>query len=183
MPLHLGLSRSSTTLLGLAFLLAGLLPGVRWRAWVATFAWLCGFEGTWLLTMSVTHVLPDRVAWAALVLSFGVHWLALSFGWMLAAHVLGIRVSWRWAAVTALLWAGWIAFGFHSNGGDETTFSLRDEVLNEAAKTAWGLAYLTPLVMGGIRRLREARQDVGFARPSLAGPTVKVQAGSPSRTR
>lgn len=50
-------------------------------------------------------------------------------------------------ALSVALGAVWVAAGFHVNTYSHlATFDPLGEALNEAAKTAWGLAYLLPLL-------------------------------------
>lgn len=47
---------------------------------------------------------------------------------------------------SSLVWAVWIATGFHVNGHTMTGLDPSAEALNEGAKTLWALAYLVPLM-------------------------------------
>jgi hypothetical protein len=74
----------------------------------------------------------------------------------LAAWRAGVRPSRAWFAADAVAWAAWFACGFHPNQHTLVGLNVRDEVLNEAAKTLWGLAYLMPLTgwkLSDVRRV------------------------------
>ena len=64
----------------------------------------------------------------------------------------------------------WVAFGFHYNIADQSTpINLRDEVLNEAAKSLLGLAYL----VGALRvNLRAGRS---YGRTDRYGASFRSQ--------
>jgi hypothetical protein len=81
----------------------------------------------------------------------GYHWPASNFvwvtaavaGWVILAWRMGIRPEWRLSVVFALAMAVWIAAGFHYNvAGQSQPINIRDEVLNELAKSSLALAYL-----------------------------------------
>ncbi|HXC77196.1 MAG TPA: hypothetical protein VNU19_09095 [Candidatus Acidoferrum sp.] len=99
---------------------------------VAMMAWISAFEILYNAAgVVVLHTPLGAFAWE----------VAALLGWVVAADLLGIRPPW-WALVPFLLLSViWIVTGFHSNL-PARSFSLRDEVLNEATKSALAAAYL-----------------------------------------
>jgi hypothetical protein len=90
----------------------------------------------------------------------GYHWPLANFvwgtaavaGWVILAAVLGYWPDWRLSVVFVLAMALWIAFGFHYNvPGQTAPLNVRDEILNEVAKSSLGLAYL----VGALRAKNE----------------------------
>ena len=144
LPLH---PRWSTVLMA-----ALLLAVIGWRsrsprlAVVATLAWLFGFEIIWQLGHGISgHVRFWDLNW--------FYWLAISGGWLAFAHHLGVRPELRLVAVAAALWAIWLMLGFNSNWPGQP-ISWTNEALNEASKTALGLAFLVGV-------LRDSRLGIG----------------------
>jgi len=110
------------------------------RAWLAAAAWLFGFEQAWELT-GYLRAIPQ-------------HGLVPVFSHLIVGTVIvlicarfGARPWMPLLAATAVVWAIWLATGFHSNYHNMTNFEVVPEVLNETAKTLWALAYLVPLWM------------------------------------
>ena len=113
------------------------------------------------------------VAWTALfeivyqaVGIVGFHWAVGNWiwetgalaGWLILASVLGISPDWRVMILFIVLMAVWIATGYHYNvAGQISPINVRDELLNEASKSALALAYL----IGALRR-----SATEFASPS-----------------
>ncbi|MEO8745566.1 MAG: hypothetical protein ABI334_10270 [Candidatus Dormiibacterota bacterium] len=129
--------RTTTLLLAFILFAVGLL--VRRsivQAVLAPLAWLLGWETAWGLT---THLVVTGSAPLGLVWWIGVPVAAL-------AYAAGVNVEWRWLALTAGLWALWLATGWHYNVVTNPHVDWTAEALNEAAKTAWGLAYLWPML-------------------------------------
>ena len=128
-----------STVLG-AILLFGVVAYVRrdlFLALVTTAAWASTFEIICNLVGVVSSHWPlDTWAWTTAALA----------GWVLLSWRLGARPDWRIVGFFALIMAAWVALGFHSNVPDDHMFSLRDEVLNEIAKSSLGLAYLVGAV-------------------------------------
>lgn len=138
--LFLGGARTSTWAIAVLLLAAGVvLRDRRWRAGVACLAWIFGFEVAWQFTSTAVH----GGTLAADVTS--LYQVLVAGGWVVAAQLAGVRVDWRMALLTAVLWLIWLLAGFHSNLHTAATLDPIAEVLNEASKTAWGLAYLLPL--------------------------------------
>ena len=66
---------------------------------------------------------------------------------VLALQHFAVRPSLPLIGLSLLIGAVWLATGFHVNGYDHLAgFDPLGEALNEGAKTAWGLAYLVPLI-------------------------------------
>ena len=109
------------------------------RVLVAAFAWIAGFEFAYQVTTLATgHPLP---AW---------HWgpfalMAVGVLALIAAGRAGIWPSPWLMGLVAVLWIAWLAIGFNSNSATGPLDPL-NEALNEAAKTAWALAYLWPFL-------------------------------------
>lgn len=131
-----------STVLG-ALIVWGVITWVRrepFTGYVVQTAWVSLFE-------TIYHVVGI----------VGYHWPFANFfwatgavaGWVILAAVLGIWPDWRISLLFALLMGIWIATGFHYNvAGQTTPINIRDEILNEAAKSTLGLAYL----VGALRR-------------------------------
>ena len=132
--------RTSTLLLAFILFAAGLL--VRrsvLQAVLAPTAWLLGWESAWGVT---THFFVKGAGPLGLVWWIGVPAVALAFA-------AGVRVEWRWLALTAGVWVVWLATGWHYNVVTNPHVDWLAEALNETAKTAWGLAYLWPMMRRG----------------------------------
>ena len=88
----------------------------------------------------------------------GFHWAAGTWlwettalaGWLVLAGVLGVWPDWRISIVFAFAMAIWIAAGYRYNvAGQAAPFNVRDEILNETAKTSLALAYLVGALRAG----------------------------------
>jgi hypothetical protein len=115
---------------------------------VAAWVWLISFEAAFDgFGLAMAGYAADRV----LPLILGVFTLA----WCARTNI--VRVSLPWVAATALAWAVWLGVGFHWNSYDSPAadFRWQAELLNEAAKTSWALAYLVPLPADRRGRRRE----------------------------
>ena len=133
--------RTSTLLLAMILFDVGLMfRRSVLQAVFAPAAWLLGFESLWAVT---THLVANKGGG-----SLGpIWWIGAPAA--VAAHAAGVRVEWRWLALTAILWAVWIATGWHYNLITNPHVDWLAEALNESTKTAWGLAYLWPMLRGG----------------------------------
>jgi hypothetical protein len=115
-----------------------LAMGLLRREWlggiVVVIAWTSVFETIYHVVGIVGYGWkPAGFAWETAAVA----------GWAILAWVLGYRPEWRLVGVFALAMAVWIAFGFHYNvAGQTTPINVRDEVLNEVAKSSLGLAFL-----------------------------------------
>jgi hypothetical protein len=119
------------------------------------------------------------VAWSALfevvyqaVGIVGFHWAAGNWvwetaalaGWLVFAGVLGVWPDCRLIPVFVILMTLWIAAGYHYNvAGQTAPINMRDEVLNEASKTALALAYLVGALRNQVGHRRGVR---GLAQPA-----------------
>ena len=128
--------RTSTVLLAVILFDAGLMVRSFLQAVFAPLAWLLGFESLWTVT---THLVVKGAAPLGPIWWIGAPAAA-------AAYAAGVRVEWRWLALTVVLWALWVATGFHYNLPTNPQVNWEAEALNEATKTAWGLAYLWPML-------------------------------------
>jgi hypothetical protein len=106
---------------------------------VGCLAWLFGFEAAFNATvlalgrpaaLDTIHFVPYLLI--GIVLPF---WLARR----------GVRPVWSLLAAAVVVWAIWMATGFHANGHAMTDFDPLAEALNEGAKTLWAAAYFLPL--------------------------------------
>lgn len=116
---------------------------------VAVMAWLSAFEIVWQ---------TGQYAFGRTGASDEFWFVAAVVSWPLLAHVLGVRPDPWWAGAFAVTFLVWVTLGFHSNW-PTLPFSLRDEMLNEASKTALGVAYL----LGGLRATARAALVPGLA--------------------
>lgn len=130
--------RLSTWVAILAFLL--LYAWYRDRRFLlGALGWLGGFEVVFqLASLAARHPLP-RYHWGPFLL-IGVG--AVFFG---AAARRGVWPSGRLMILAAAAWVVWLATGFHVNSHHVMGLDPVSEVLNEAAKTLWALAYVLPL--------------------------------------
>lgn len=127
---------------------------------LAAWVWLIGFEAAFdAFGLATVGYAADRV----LPIVLGVFTLA----WCARTKIL--RVSLPWVVVTALVWAAWLAVGFHWNSyyTSAADFRWHVEVLNEAAKTSWALAYLVPLVSAGSAAAGEWKPAASASQPSV----------------
>lgn len=130
--------RISTLATLVVFALVGLARGGDTKGLWAGAAWLTGFE----VAYQITGVITGTLLYPRAAIIFTLIGLVV----VPLATPRTVRPDWRFFALVAAFWAVWLAFGFHANGHEHLDiFSLRDEVLNEGAKTAWALAYLVPL--------------------------------------
>ena len=130
--------RTSTVILAAVLFASGLLVRRSLvQAVLAPTAWLLGWESAWRVTNQL--VLGGVGLPAGPIWWIGAPAVAL-------AYAAGVRVEWRWLALTAGIWVVWLATGWHYNLITSPHIDWVAEALNEAAKTAWGLAYLWPMV-------------------------------------
>lgn len=127
--------RISTLVMVAALIVAGALgPKRRWRGVLAALSFVLVFEVAYTLLVWKLHRGYWASGWPLAPLAFAAAWAS------------GCRLDWRALAAAVILLIAWIATGFHANIYGSQHFSALDEALNEAAKTAWGLAYLLPLL-------------------------------------
>ena len=145
--------RLSTLLTGLVFVsFAAAYRDKRFA--LAGWAWLTGFEAAFQATaLALGHPLPKGIDGPIFYVVLGVITVpfALRF-WS--------RPSVRLMAGVAAIWVVWLATGFHVNEHEMAGFRPSAEVLNEAAKTLWAVAYLWPLWQQSRRRRPHTRAVV-----------------------
>lgn len=133
--------RWSTIFAAVAILLVvGVWQGRPLHAWVAQSAWASLFETLYHVVGIVGYHWPlDNFFWATSAVA----------GWIVLAAVLGIWPDWRFTLLFIALMGIWIATGFHYNvPGQLAPINVRDEIINEAAKTALAAAYLVGALRG-----------------------------------
>jgi hypothetical protein len=161
-----GGARLSTVLVFAAFL-ALAVKRHDLKPAVAAVAWLVGFE----LLFEATRR-PYEWHWIIFI-AFDVVGITL-----LARK--GITPSPLLLAATLVVWAGWLATGFHVNHHDTVRFQPSAEAFNEGAKTLWGAAYFVPLVLTA-HKSRVARSLTTDFRSGLAEASrrshIRVAAG------
>ena len=133
-----GNTRLSTIVVFSAFI--ALAIGRRsWLPIAGCLAWLFGFEAAFNATMlALGHPAALDPIHFAVYLVIGIvlpFWLARR----------GVRPNWWLLGGAGVLWAIWMATGFHANGHTMADFDPLAEALNEGAKTLWAVAYLLPL--------------------------------------
>lgn len=162
----LGVRLSTWVVLGVFLVL-----GVRDRRyWWAAAAWIGGFETAYQLTNTLhglAHSGLHSRAWWPPVVVFGV----IACGAIITVYISlekTARPSLPIMAGVIVLWAIWVATGFHVNGHSMVGFDPTAEAINEAAKTLWALAYLIPL-------LRDPQRAAGGATPSRSAIFPQAQ--------
>jgi len=133
--------------------------------WIGILAgptvWLISFEAAFdAFGLAFVGYAADRV----LPLVLGVSTVA----WCARTKIL--RLSPPWVVVTVLVWAVWLAKGFHWNSyyTSDVDFRWQAEVLNEVAKTSLALVYLVPLVQLDRRERRRESRMAGTVRPAAS---------------
>lgn len=121
-----------------------LLGAAVWRRrWplgpLAVLVWLGSYEV--MLGLISGHGLIKVLTWEQKIALVLMILLLNGLAWRV-----GLVPDDRWLLVTALLWAVWIAIGLPVNQHTMAGFNPAAEALNEGTKTAWGLAYLWPLL-------------------------------------
>lgn len=136
--------RLSTWIVLLIFLALGLRDR---RAWLAAAAWVGGFETAYQATNTfegiARHGLHPGALWEPVVV-FGTFGLGVLF--VVGCALKGARPDLRFVLPIAVLWAVWVATGFHVNGHTMIHFDAGAEAINEAIKTLWAIAYIVPLI-------------------------------------
>lgn len=149
--------RISTLATLVVFALIGLARGGDMKGLWAGAAWLTGFA----VAYQVTGVVMGTLLYPRAAIIFTLIGLVV----VPIATTRTVRPWWPMAVLFAVLWVVWIAFGFHANGHETTdVFNLRDEIINESAKTAWALAYLVPLWRTRSAATRERPGRAAFER-------------------
>ena len=140
--------RTSTVLMGVLLVVFGALRRQPLQGQLAALAWVFGFEIAFEVTAFVTSGGHEPGA---------PGWLVIGAVANLMAWEAKVKVEWRWFALTGVLWVIWVAMGFHYNMRGVGTIDWGNEIINELAKTAWGMAYLWPF----LRMTRPARGSNG----------------------
>jgi hypothetical protein len=134
LPLGLEIRTSTLVMAALVFGVVSWRTRSPWRGFVAQSAWISAYEILYVGTqVALGEVAP-------------LWWFPASgmLGWVVLAAWMGHRPSRIWIAVFTALWIAWILAGFHANDhGLRPPFSVSQEVLNVATKTALGFAYLS----------------------------------------
>src|SRR6266852_3915788 len=103
-------------------------------AFIAGMGWVSAFE---IVYQAVATVYGQYDA---------IHLFYLTFtmsGWVVAAHVAGIRPHPLLLVAWGLLFVGWIAFGFQPNGyGQRSPFSIAQELFNVGTKDGLAAIYV-----------------------------------------
>jgi hypothetical protein len=106
------------------------------RPLIACWIWLITFEAVYDITqIAMGRYRPDEY----LPIVLGV----FTFAWFSRQ---GFLPDARFAFAAALVWMIWVVTGFHVNVYTMVDVNPSAEVLNEVAKSIWGLAYLMPLL-------------------------------------
>lgn len=101
---------------------------------VCGMAWVSAFE----IVFTAVRVIEGRDQWLQ------IFYLTFSMsGWVVAAHVAGIRPHPALLAAWGLAFLGWVAFGFHPNGHDHLgQFSIGQEFFNVLTKDGLAAIYI-----------------------------------------
>jgi hypothetical protein len=146
------------------------------RFWLAAAVWLVGFETLFELTSTVellAHRPIGASAWWALAVDFVAYALGGAFVYWAARR--GILPSPLLVGVACVVWAAWIATGFHRNPHTLAGFDPTAEALNEGVKTIWALAYLLPLWWAS--RSRGGRNaEIGAVGPAVTSSSLDLRA-------
>ena len=125
------------------------------RFLLAGWAWLTGFEAAFQATaLTLGHPLPFGVDGPIFYVVLGVITVSFSLRFW-------NRPSWRLMVVVAIIWAAWVATGFHVNQHHTAGLNPLAEVFNESTKTLWAVAYLWPLWL--LSRHRKRRPAVAVS--------------------
>lgn len=136
--------RLSTWLLVFAFASLAASRSDR-RPLLACGAWLAGFEGVYQIVWLIVKA-------PASVPVVGPNSISLLVGMPIVALVLtatGARPDRRLFVAALVVFAVWVGVGFPVNTGLGAPVHVLAEVLNEATKILWAVAYLLPLRPAG----------------------------------
>lgn len=105
----------------------------------AMFAWLAGFEAAYQAVALITGQGLPAAGWTpAALIAFGV--IVTGEAWRR-----GVRPDSMIMVAAAVAFTAWVVTGFHANDPSLAHLNVTGEVLNEAAKTLWAVAYLVPV--------------------------------------
>jgi hypothetical protein len=103
-------------------------------AFVAGMGWVSAFE---IVFLAVTTLYGHYAALQLFYLAFSMS------GWVVAAHLIGVRPHPALLVAWAVLFLGWIAFGFQPNYFNEPgRFSVAQEIFNAATKDGLAAIYV-----------------------------------------
>lgn len=157
-----GYTRLSTVAMAATiFVAVTLLRRRPWLGVVTTVAWLALYEMGWQAG-TLMFGGPSQLGYTA-------WFFAAIVAWPLLAHAMGVRANLPLAGFCLLTFMVWFAMGYRQTYPG-TPIHLPEEVLNEAGKTALGIAYLV-----GALRL-----EPGVRWPPL--PLQILDAWRPTRT-
>lgn len=159
--------RISTWLTVLVFALIA-----AWRSerapMVAAIAWLASFEAAYQIAAMILRT-PSPIP---LVGPVSISLLVGAPAVALLMTALGARPNRSLLGLALLVFAVWLATGFHVNT-DTVIVSPSGEALNDAAKTLWALAYLLPLWQA--RRTRPSSRAIPATSEALDHRRLAVQ--------
>lgn len=136
----------------------------EWPPVLAAAAWLTGWEATFQVASFASGNLPVGPVGPTFLVVVG----AVTVPIVTRA---GVHPDLRLLGVAFLVFAVWVATGFHVNGHSMVGFDPAAEALNEAAKTLWAVAYLVPF-------WRRHVSSVGSVVVSESRPDVEAAAGA-----
>ena len=136
MSVFIGEVRISTFVTMIAFAAVSVPRRDPTALWAGA-AWLTGFESAYQITAFVMGQRPPLTS--PLLALPGLIVIPL-------ARRRGAQVSLRLLVPVAVLWVGWIAFGFHANQHGSGDLDPVAEFFNESTKTLWAIAYLLPAI-------------------------------------
>lgn len=113
-------------------------PAVACAAWL--FGWEALFQVVTLALGRIGGLGPLHSIMYLVIAAFLLPW---------ATFRVGVKPSLPLLGASLVVFAVWVAFGFHVNvnvNGTGSGFSVFAEVLNELAKSLWALAYLVPVL-------------------------------------
>jgi hypothetical protein len=134
-----------------------------WGPLIFAFIWLLGFEFAWQLTFDLNFRWAGPI-WGSIPRVSILGPLALLV--LVFASWRGVRPNMILMVAVAAVWIAWLATGFHSNYHSLAHLNVTGEVLNEVAKTLWGLAYFLPL----LRKPRWWVTAEAYSRPAGSHP-------------
>jgi hypothetical protein len=120
----------------IAILACGSARRHPFQALLGALAWIISFEVAWQMTANALAGTFSSFPYA----------LFLVGGLLLLGFVFGVRLSWRFLALTSMIYLLWVAEGFHYNLASSSHINWPSEVLNEATKTSFGLVWLWPFL-------------------------------------
>jgi len=143
--------RLSTWLVATAFI--GLAVWRRdWRPILAAWAWMTSWEAVFQTASIGFDRLPVGI-------DGPIFYIVLAVATVPVLVRYNIRPDWRVMGLAVAVFVVWVATGFHVNGHTMAGFDPAAEVLNEAAKTLWAVAFLLPLLRTSGLPVHERRTE------------------------